>query len=70
MLVIFDLAFLLRVVLEVTVWAQAYGGLDNPFKYYIVTISPGILVDVVPLVGVMWLHHLSFKKGVVSRETD
>ena len=65
-LVIFDLAFLLRVVLEVTVWNKAYAGEYGPFKYYLVTISPGTLVDVVPLVGVMWLHHQSFKKGVAT----
>jgi len=56
-LLILDLAFLLRVVLEVTVWPKAYAGEYNPFKYYLVTITPGVLVDVLPLVGVMWLHH-------------
>ncbi len=56
-LFIFDLAYLLRVILECTVWSSAFSGQDNPFKYYIVTISPGVFVDVLPLAMVMWLHH-------------
>jgi len=60
-LVIFDLAFFLRVILSVTVFPAAYAGEDSLYKYYLVTITPGILIDVVPLVGVMWLHHNSFK---------
>ena len=68
-LVIFDLAFLLRVVLEVTVWPKAFAGEYNSrFKYYIATVTPGLLVDVVPLVSVMWLHHQSFKSGNTTNE--
>ena len=56
-LIIFDLAFIVRVVFNWTLWPEAYSGQDGPFKFYIATISPGILIDVLPLVGVMWLHH-------------
>ena len=62
-LAVFDLAFLLRVILECTVWPDAYSGQDSPYKYYLSIIMPDFFIDVVPLVGVMWLHHKAFKKG-------
>ena len=68
MLIVFDLAFIVRVILNLTIWPSAYGGLDGTFKFYMATIAPGILVDVLPVVGVMWLHHNSFKKGILSDE--
>ena len=61
-LAIFDFAFLLRLVLNLTAYPRAYSGQDSQYKFYLVAISPDFFIDVLPLGAVMLLHHLTFRK--------
>ena len=62
-LAIFDLSYFVRMILDFTAYDKAFNGKDSAFKYYMVTIAPGILLDFLPITLVMWLHHESFKHG-------
>ena len=61
-LAIFDFAFLLRLVLNLTTYPKAFSGQDGPYKFYLVAILPDFFIDVLPLGSVMLLHHLAFRK--------
>ena len=64
MLVAFDLAFLIRIILECTVYPKAYSDQLGRFGNLMWTTVPGIFVDVMPLMSVMLLHHINFKRQV------
>lgn len=66
MMVVFDLAYLLRGVLCWVILPNAYIDPNNEMsqeKRYLWTMIPGIFYDCVPILAVMWLHHQNYKNN-------
>ncbi len=64
-LVIFDAAYLARCVCSFTLFRQAYTGQYNAFNFRLATLCPAIFLDALPLIFVMWTHHVSYKQADV-----
>ena len=65
MLIIFDSAYLLRVVCCLTVFMNAYQLKDiqqeSLFDYNVRTLTPSIFLDAIPILSVLIVHYRSFK---------
>jgi hypothetical protein len=64
--ILFDLAYLIKVLLNCTVLPDIYS-YDrqtevDPGSVYLWTIVPGVICDCLPLTVVMWLHHENYKQ--------
>lgn len=57
-LIVFDLSFLLKVLLSATIFKKSYAGdYTNPFIVKMTTVAPAIFMDAVPIFCVLYLHH-------------
>jgi len=54
-----------RAIIEATFWPKAFTANFSVYEYYLISLLPGIFIDVLPLVGVMWLHHKTFRTKVI-----
>ena len=71
MLLVFDLAYLGRVICGLTVFRKAYG-LDytSEFKYRMAIFTPAIFLDAVPILFVMIVHHYSYRRARESETVE